>query len=318
MPGTSSGVRSYSSLSVKDLLDARDAYHVLLSNMDNVIATAIGLFRFRPGDKARVGTRTAPKEKPPRTLANSVVNEKSRPSVLVFIKKWESIKTIDPRHLVPRHLYLADGRVVPTCVILAEKDDLPDRRMRPVQYPRSWIGGGYPVLTDVQDETRFGTLACLATDGELNFALTARHVAGREGQVAETVLGGVRQRVGVSDRVQTRKLGFSEVYPGWSGTHCLLNLDVGLIRVDSIHDWTAQVFGLGILDEPVNLTPENISLDLIGEPVRAHGAGCGQLEGEVQALFYRYESVGGIDFVADVVIGPRKGNEGFEIGRAHV
>src|SRR6185503_13562645 len=39
--------RSFSSLSVKDLLDARDAYHVHLCHLDNVFATAIGRFLIR-------------------------------------------------------------------------------------------------------------------------------------------------------------------------------------------------------------------------------------------------------------------------------
>jgi len=33
--------RDYASLSIKDLLDARDAYHVYLSTLDNVVATAV-------------------------------------------------------------------------------------------------------------------------------------------------------------------------------------------------------------------------------------------------------------------------------------
>lgn len=37
--------RNYRSLSVKDLLDARESRHVQLMAMDNVIGTAIGLYR---------------------------------------------------------------------------------------------------------------------------------------------------------------------------------------------------------------------------------------------------------------------------------
>ena len=42
--------RDFSSLSVKDLLEARDAYHVHLAHLANVIATAIGRYRIRCGD----------------------------------------------------------------------------------------------------------------------------------------------------------------------------------------------------------------------------------------------------------------------------
>ena len=42
--------RHYASLSVKDLLDAREASHVQFSHSSNVFATAIGLYRIREGD----------------------------------------------------------------------------------------------------------------------------------------------------------------------------------------------------------------------------------------------------------------------------
>ena len=36
--------RDYSSLSIKDLLDARDAYHVYLASLENVVGTAVGRY----------------------------------------------------------------------------------------------------------------------------------------------------------------------------------------------------------------------------------------------------------------------------------
>ena len=36
--------RDYVSLSLKDLLDAREAYHVYLSSLENVMATAVGRY----------------------------------------------------------------------------------------------------------------------------------------------------------------------------------------------------------------------------------------------------------------------------------
>ncbi len=42
--------RSYSSLSMKDLLEARDTFHIHLDHLDNVSATAVGLFRIRRDD----------------------------------------------------------------------------------------------------------------------------------------------------------------------------------------------------------------------------------------------------------------------------
>lgn len=42
--------RDYSSLSIKDLIDARDAYQTYLSTLDNVFAIAIGRYLIHEGD----------------------------------------------------------------------------------------------------------------------------------------------------------------------------------------------------------------------------------------------------------------------------
>ena len=42
--------RSYASLAVRDLLEAREAYHVHLCHLDNVFATAIGRYLIRRDD----------------------------------------------------------------------------------------------------------------------------------------------------------------------------------------------------------------------------------------------------------------------------
>src|SRR5215475_3562002 len=86
--------RDYASLSIKDLLDAREAYHVHLSILNNVVATAIGRYCIHeddwyaehPPDRPR--PKNVRKIKEARTLANSVIRPWSWPSVLVFVKKW--------------------------------------------------------------------------------------------------------------------------------------------------------------------------------------------------------------------------------------
>src|SRR3954466_5209513 len=111
--------RDYASLSIKDLLDAREAYHVYLSSLDNVLATAIGRYYIHekdwyathPPDVRRpegVGRITTAK-----TLLNSIIRPWSWPAVIVFVKQWESVEALGP-NAVPRTLYLPDGRVVPT------------------------------------------------------------------------------------------------------------------------------------------------------------------------------------------------------------
>ena len=78
-----------------------------------------------------------------------------------------------------------------------------------------------------------------------------------------------------------------------------------MIRLDDLNRWTAQVFGIGELDDPVDLNVDTISLDLIGCPLRAFGGASGELVGEIKALFYRYKSIGGFDYVSDLLIGER-------------
>ena len=47
----------------------------------------------------------------------------------------------------------------------------------------------------------------------------------------------------------------------------------------------------------------SISLDLINCPVRAFGCASGEMLGKIDALFYRYKSIGGFDYVSDLLIG---------------
>src|SRR5205823_4990758 len=124
--------RDYVSLSVADLLEARETHHVQLASLENVVATAVGRYliqerdwyaahpsdqppaRSRPEDYAETGV--------PRTLANSVVRPWSWPAVLVFVRDWKQAQELGP-NTVPKMLYLQDGRIIPTCVVLALPDE---------------------------------------------------------------------------------------------------------------------------------------------------------------------------------------------------
>lgn len=48
---------------------------------------------------------------------------------------------------------------------------------------------------------------------------------------------------------------------------------------------------------------------MISCPVRAFGGASGVIEGEVRALFFRYELVGGQEHVTDMLIGPRRNEQ---------
>lgn len=300
--------RDFSSLSIKDLLDARDTYHIHLAQRENVIATAIGRFYIRRQDKdsESPGQTRKRDRSPARTLDNSVIKSWSWPCVLVFVSKWltRTEMRTQPEQVIPSFLYLADGRVIPTCVILAQRLSA-SRTLDRLTFPSGLIGGGYPVLTDVQGQLHVGSLGCLVTDGDSTFALTNAHVTGEAGREVFTLVRGERRRVGAAHAQQVGRVPFDTAYPGWSSTRSQLNVDAGLVRVDELSTCTAQVFGIGELGPLIDLNVNTMSLDFIGCPVRAFGGASGELRGRVQALFYRYRSVGGVDYVADMLIGSR-------------
>ncbi len=307
--------RNYHSLSVRDLLEARDAYHVYLAHLDNVFATAIGLFRIREDD-ADAEDYTATKhaaqkrgEYTTRRLDNTVVRPWSWPCVLVFVSNWlkpeEAAKQRD--RLVPPFLFMPDGRVVPVCVIEAPLEDRDDRTLNPTGFSGHRIGGGYPVLSVVQGREHIGSLGCVVTDGNAYYALTNQHVAGPAGQETYTIINGKRHRIGVSAPLSLRDVPFAQAYEGLPGAHTRSNLDVGLIRMDDMAQWTAQILGLGELGTLVDFNGDTATLDWLGTPVVAFGGASGKLTGEIQALFYRYRTVGGTDYVSDFLIGGRPG-----------
>ncbi len=129
--------------------------------------------------------RKTSKPSGPKTLFNTVIRDWSWPCVLVFVNQWEpkSAFSEDPDLMVPRALYLPDGRVVPSCTVLV-KDDLtpPNPTDYQLSFPNGYVGGGYLTFADVQGRQHFGSIGCLVTDGDLTYALTNRHVTGGEGR----------------------------------------------------------------------------------------------------------------------------------------
>jgi|GEM_PF-228763 len=322
MNSGSGSSHNFFSLSVRDLLEAREAYHVHLAHLDNVFATAIGRYFIRHGDEDHAAPaktpipqasrgRHAATSDQPRTLRNASVQDWSWPCVLVFVDQWRRRDDFrqDPDSMVPRFLYMPDGRVVPTCVIAVNRSDAPAQPAQPKNFPSDLCGGGYPVLTDVQGRQHLGSIGCMVTDGDMVYALTNRHVVGEAGREVYTLVNNAPQRLGVSDALQVGKLPFAEAYPGWPGGRLLANLDVGLLRVDDVNRWTAQVYGIGELGPLVDLNADTFGLDLIGRKVKAFGAASGEMRGQIAGLFYRYKSVGGLDYASDFVIAPREAGQ---------
>jgi hypothetical protein len=322
MPVTSSRVntpantfppkRDFNLLTLRDLLEARHHYHVHLAHLPNVAGTAVGRYLLHEDDwyakHLPNTTRKTPKPRTPRTLFNTVVTPWSWPCVLVFLNTWEHRRAFrrDPDRMVPRALYLPDGRVIPTCTVLVEEESTASTPDYHLSFANSYIGGGYLTYANVQGQEHLGSLGCLVTDGDLTYALTNRHVTGAAGREMFTSVSGKRRRIGVSDPKQVGLETFTKMYHGWPGENVLLRLDAGLIRIDNIADWTTQVAGMGPLGEWLDLTTDTLTLDMINQDVRAFGAASGELRGKVVALFYRYSTAGGTDYVTDFLIRPRK------------
>src|SRR5262245_28499825 len=134
---------NFRALSVKDLLEARDLYHYHLMNKPNVVGTAIGLYLIRKSDpvpnaRRRDGDRTNEGPKIPRTLGNSEVRDYSWPCVLAFVRSWVHQEEVSadshvlrPAEVIPKTLYLPDGRMVPVCVVQVEPASVDEQQAIP-------------------------------------------------------------------------------------------------------------------------------------------------------------------------------------------
>ena len=117
---------SYQNLSIKDLIEARDNFHIHLMKKENVVGTAIGKYRVRDvdldGDRIKVKRRYP---RPKRTLQTSRIVAESWPCILVFVSDWIADKKLkegyDFDKIIPTKVYMPDGREVPICVIEAPR-----------------------------------------------------------------------------------------------------------------------------------------------------------------------------------------------------
>lgn len=300
----------FSSLSLRDLLDARDAYHFHLLHKPNVIGTALGLYLIRSEELWPSDAGKAPKLNFPRTLFNSEVRDYSWPCVLVFVREWEDEASFgagrkySATDMVPKTLYLADGRAVPVCIVKAPDVPADAAPIRTQRLPVGKFGGGLPIEVTVQGKNHVATVGALVSDGHTTYALTARHACGPAGTVIEARGREGLHQIGVSSGRQLTRQPFTDIYPGFAGRQSYVALDVGLVEIDDIGDWTSNTYGLPPLGAMADLSTQNLSLRLIDQPLVASGAASGLLRGTIKALFYRYSSVGGYDYIADYLIAP--------------
>jgi hypothetical protein len=313
---TSQESSDFTNLSLKDLIEARDLYHFHLMSKANVVGTAVGLYLIRNDEKwprsHSNDDTTISNNKAPRTLENSQVREYSWPCILVLVREWIDADDFGQRGnpppwaAVPNRLYLPDGRVVPVCIVLAPpapQSDGPSRE--PVTLPQATLGGGLPLQVEIQRDWHFATIGCLVSDGNTTYALTARHACGAPGTTVFARLRDGLVPIGVSSEKQvTRKL-FSEVYPSLPLRQTWLGLDVGLVQIEDVRNWTPNVYGMPDIKPIFDVYEQSLSLrELIDRPVVAMGAASGLLQGKIKAMFYRYRSVGGFDYVSDFLIAP--------------
>ncbi|MEO6730862.1 MAG: hypothetical protein ABIN01_06570 [Ferruginibacter sp.] len=308
-----SSTTNFHHLSVKDLIEARDTFHVHLMNKRNVIATAISRYRIRLADFKTVGgdkiySPSKKYPKGPRTLENSIVTEFSWPCVLVFVKKWEDESSLindGGDNIIPKSIYMPDGKIVPICVVEAPKSVKADTFIneRTLNFPINMISGGFPLIVQSQGERRIASVGCLVSDGNKVYALTNKHVAGKEGTEIFSLFNGIEKRIGVSSNKQLGRGKFMDMYPGFVGKNLVINQDVGLVEIDDLSIWKTEVLGFGQIHELKDLNTFNISLELITKKVFAFGAVSKVIEGQIAGLFYRYKAVGGTEYIADYLIG---------------
>jgi hypothetical protein len=300
----------FASLSLKDLIEARDAYHVQLANLPNVIGTALGRYLIRSKDPRIHNQKAAvPGDHGPRFIDDVVIQSWSWPAVLVFVDKWQNTGEFhtNPEGYIPPRLYLPDGRMVPTCVVAAPALPQFERTVEQPHFASTRIAVGNAIMRDSQQEERIGTVSCLATDGAEIFAVTSAHVVGDNGHEVYSIdSSGHRVVVATECRAKNGSIPFEDGYPGWPSTRTLLNVDVAAVKVTDVSDWDARLVNGQRLGSVIDLNVDTLNLDLIGCPVKGYGAASGEMFGQITALFYRYRTIGGADYVADLMIGPRE------------
>jgi len=327
-------MNSYNNLSLRDLVEARDMFHAHLINKRNVVATAVGRYLVRMIDIGEDNQIHRRSKNEPRQLDDSVVVDSSWPCILVFVEQWEEPDALignERNDLVPKTIYMPDGRMVPVCTVLAAKQEIneePPIQLERLRFPENLIGGGYPLLVNSQGIDLIASVGCVVTDGHKYFALSNQHVTGGGGQdgAVFSKFGIDRQRIGFASGISLGNVPFSRLYPGWTVRDVLVKCDVGLIEIENVNRWKTDIFDIGSFDEMLDLNTINMDLNLIATHKRvpasewenhefatetgrlvAYGAVSGRMEGEISALFYRYKSVGGTEFVSDFLISGRVG-----------
>jgi hypothetical protein len=307
---------NFSSLSLKDLIQARDLFHYHLMNKKNVVGTALGLYRIRKNDpwpsKAHpIASHVRKPKEERRTLFNSEVRPYSWPCVYVFVSEWEyeeELGKTDPSDVVPKSLYLPDGRSVPVCVIEARQQPLStDLQVQMAALTaRNLLGPGCAILNkNAQGMERIGTAGCIVRDGDAYYVLTNRHVVGPPDTPISALRGHREPEIGVSATKALGREPFDAVYPHFQSGNQNLLMDIGLVELDDVLAWKTKVPGIAPVGSVLDLYDYSLTLKLITMKVVGQSAVSGLIQGEIHGLFYRYKAMGGTEYISDFLIGPR-------------
>ncbi len=306
---------NFASLSLKDLIEARDLFHYHLMNKENVVATALGLYRIRkddpwPDKDHPVAKHNRKPRSERRTLFNSEVRPYSWPCVYVFVSKWKyeaDLSRSDPSDVVPKSLFLPDGRSVPVCVIEAQQQHYAaDLQVRlDSRTPRNLLGPGIAIVNkNGQGMERIGTAGCIVRDGERYYVLTNRHVVGETGTTINALQSHREPEIGVTAKKGLTREDFGTVYPHFRSSSQRLLMDIGLVEIDNVLDWKTDVPGIAPLGPVLDLYDNSLTLKLITMKVVGLSAISGPIRGEIHGLFYRYKAMGGSEYISDFLIGP--------------
>src|SRR6185436_16140648 len=114
-------------------------------------------------------------------------------------------------------LYLPDGRVIPTCRVLAQPDESPPPLIPGPNQASGLVGGGYSCRRHHQGVDHFGTIGCLVSREGSYYALTNRHVAGSGDEEISVFAHGEYHRVGTSTAIASGELRVPDAFPAWPG-----------------------------------------------------------------------------------------------------
>src|SRR5581483_3357845 len=83
-----------------------------------------------------------------------------------------------------------------------------------------------------------------------------------------------------------------------------LLMDIGLVELDNLEQWSTAVPGIAPIAPVLDLYDNSFSLQLLTMKVVGQSAISGMIRGEIHGLFYRYKAMGGSEYLADFLIGP--------------